>query len=69
MENTNNIPRRNQLNLNIPAEIAIQNAINEIEVLGANEVLTDIVIMLNESKNMLSDYIDGIKYSRNSFKL
>ncbi len=55
------IPRRNKLWLNTPAELAIFNAIQEVEKVGADVKLTDIVIMLEQAKNLLSDYIDNTK--------
>lgn len=41
-----------------PSELSIQNAIWEVEKVGADERLTKVVIMLSEAKNLLSDYID-----------
>jgi hypothetical protein len=52
------IPRRINLELNTAAELAIFNAIQEVEKIGADPILTDIELMLIEAKNKLSDYID-----------
>lgn len=52
------IQRRNRLDLNIPAEVAIQNAIWEVEKVGADIKLTEVVIMLGKAKDLLSDYVD-----------
>ena len=52
------IPRRNKLWLNTPAELAIRNAIAEIENLPANEKLTDAVVKLDEVRNIVADYVD-----------
>lgn len=55
----NEIPRRNRLDLNTPAEKAIHDAIQEVEKVGADPKLTDVVIMLVKAKDLLSDYVDG----------
>jgi len=53
------MPRRNQLDKLTDAEIAIQKAINEVEMLGCDTRLTDAVIKLQEVKNIVADFIDG----------
>lgn len=53
-----NIPRRINILENTPAELAIRNAINEVEKVGADIKLTQSVILLSEALNKLSDYID-----------
>ena len=53
------IPRRNILTLNTSAELAIHNAIQEVEKVGADVKLTDVIIMLVKAKETLSDYIDS----------
>lgn len=55
----NEIPRRNRLYLNTPAEKAIYDAIQEVEKVGADPKLTDVVVMLGKAKDLLSDYVDG----------
>lgn len=55
----NIIPRRNDLNKNTSAELAIRDAIVEVEKLGADVRLTDIVVQLSETKEKLSDFIDS----------
>lgn len=55
----NEISRRNRLYLNTPAEKAIHDAIQEVEEVGADPKLTDVVIMLVKAKDLLSDYVDG----------
>jgi len=52
------IPRRNNLETQTPAEKAIGTAIQEVENLGADKSLTEIVMMLSRVKEILSDYID-----------
>lgn len=55
----NGFPRRNRIDLNKPSELAIRNAIEEVEKLGADVKLTDAVIKLNESLELVSDFIDN----------
>lgn len=52
------VPRRNRLDLNTTAELAITNAMQEIEKLGCDVRLTESVVLLEKAKNLLSDYID-----------
>jgi hypothetical protein len=54
----NDFPRRNNLDLCKPAELAIYNAIIEVEKLGASTNLTDAIIKLQEAKDLISDFID-----------
>lgn len=53
-----NIPRRNNLETQTPAEKAIGIAISEVEMMGADKSLTEIVMMLSRVKEILSDYVD-----------
>lgn len=53
------IPRRNKLYLNTDAEKSIHSAIQEVKKVGADPVLTDIVVLLGKAKDMLSDYVDN----------
>ena len=61
MEMINGIPRRNRLDLNTSAELAIYNAIGEVEKCGASVSLTKVVTLLQEAKNALADHIEGIE--------
>lgn len=54
----NVITRRLRLDLNTEAEIIINDAIQEIEKMGADEKLTKAQILLSEAKDLVSDYID-----------
>lgn len=54
----NDAPRRNQLQLNTPAELAIFNAIQEVERAGADVVLTEVVDILIKAKQLLGDFVD-----------
>lgn len=56
----NEIPRRNRLDLNCSAEIAIYNAMQEIEKMAADERLTKAQILLTEASGLIADYIDEV---------
>jgi len=56
-----NILRRHNLNELSPAEIAFRNAMAEVEKLGADERLTDAIILLDKAKNKVADFIDGVE--------
>lgn len=58
MKEVNGFPRRSNLDLNEPVELAIRNAINEVEKVGADVKLTEAVILLDQALNKVSDYID-----------
>lgn len=58
MEPNDQIPRRIRLDLMKPAEKAIQNAVWEVEKIGADVTLTEAVILLQKAKNLVSDFID-----------
>lgn len=53
-----NIPRRNKLYLNTEVEKHIQESIDRVEDLGADEKLTEVVILLGQAKDKISDYVD-----------
>jgi hypothetical protein len=44
-----------------PAEIAIRNAILEVEKVGADIRLTDAVCLLEKAKNKVADFVDGVE--------
>lgn len=54
----NQIPRRNRLDLLTPAELAIYKAVLEVEKIGSNLLLTDAIILLNQAKNKVADFVD-----------
>ncbi len=51
--------RRNRLDLMKPAELAIRNAVEEVEKAGADILLTKAVVRLSEAKDLVSDYFDN----------
>lgn len=50
--------RKNRLDLNEPSELAIYNAMQEVEKVGADVRLTKVVTLLSEAKDVLGDYFD-----------
>ena len=54
----NEIPRRIRLDKMKPAEKAIHAAVGEVEKIGADVRLTDAIILLQQAKDKVSDYID-----------
>lgn len=55
----NEIPRRNRLDLNVPAEKAIYDAMQEVEKLPADVKLTEAVTLLAKAKDLVSDFVDA----------
>lgn len=53
--------RRVRLDLNTQAEIAIREAVTEVEKVGASPLLTDAIILLDKARNLVADYIDQEK--------
>ena len=54
------IPRRIRLDLSEPAELAIRNAVDEVEKIGADVRLTNAINLLNEARELVADYIDKV---------
>lgn len=55
-----NVPRRIRLDLMTPAETAIHIAMIEVEKAGADVRLTDAIVLLQQAREKVSDYIDEI---------
>lgn len=53
--------RRNNLQLMAKAELAIFDAMQLVEEMGADVKLTDAVIKLGEAKDHVSDYLDELE--------
>jgi hypothetical protein len=51
-------PRRSRKDLMWPSELAITDAIYEVEKMGADIRLTNAEIKLMEARNLIADYID-----------
>ena len=58
------ISRRNRIDLNTPAELAIRAAVDEVERAGADLRLTDAVVLLGEAREAVADFVDGIERRR-----
>lgn len=61
------IPRRNQLDKCIPAELAIFTAMQEVEKVGSDVKLTQAIQKLQEAKNLVSDFIDKPERNLHNF--
>jgi hypothetical protein len=53
--------RRFRLDLNEPAELAIRDAIYEVEKMSADVRLTNAVIYLDKARELVADFIDNVK--------
>jgi hypothetical protein len=49
---------RNRMDLWTPAELAIYNAMREVEKMGADVSLTNAVVLLSQAQNHVADFID-----------
>ena len=54
------IPRRARIDRWVPAEQAIQDAVEAVEALPADERLTKAVTLLGEARHAVADYVDGV---------
>ena len=54
----NGHPRRNRIDLNIPAELKIRAAADAVEVLGCDVRLTNAVIKLAEARELVADWAE-----------
>ena len=55
------IPRRSRLDQNTPAELAIRAAVDAVEALPADVRLTHAVVLLQEARDAVADYVDGVE--------
>jgi 3-oxoacyl-[acyl-carrier-protein] synthase III len=58
MGTDNQIPRRCRIDLNTPAELAIRAAMEAVEMAGADPLLTDAVILLDQAREKVADFVD-----------
>ena len=58
-EEKDEIPRRADVSRNTEAERAIRRATVEVECLGADERLTRAVVLLEEARNAVADWVDA----------
>lgn len=55
-----NISRRNKLFEFVPAEKAIWDAVQLVEDMGADVRLTNAINLLNQAREQVADFVDGI---------
>jgi hypothetical protein len=53
------IPRRCHIDMSVPAELAIREAVDKVERMGADVRLTRAVVLLGEARDLVSDYVDS----------
>lgn len=58
MSKNNEVPRRARMDLYVPAEKAIHDAMQEVEGMAADELLTEAVDLLQQAQNKVADYVD-----------
>lgn len=58
------LPRKDRLDLNTPAELAIRNAVIEVERLKSHPTLTDVVKLLNIARETLAKHIDELNNNK-----
>lgn len=65
MENKNEMARRSCLWKFVPAEKAIYDAIEIVEHMGADVLLTDAQCLLQQAQQKVADYIDNVLPTKN----
>jgi hypothetical protein len=60
MNESHTYSRRSRLDLMSPAEVAIYNAMVELEKAGADRRLTMASIKLQEARTLVADFIDNV---------
>jgi hypothetical protein len=55
---TKDMPRRIHMELNTPAELAIRAAVMVVETAGSDPLLTDAVILLQQAREKVADFVD-----------
>lgn len=58
MQMVEGFPRRSRIDLHTPAEAAIRHAVQVIEAMDAHPLLTDAVVLLQEAKDKVADYVE-----------
>lgn len=54
----NDVPRRSRIDLMTPAELSIREAVQKVEEVGAHQLLTEAVVLLEQAKNKVADFVD-----------
>jgi hypothetical protein len=52
------VPRRNDTLQMVPAELRIMDAIGAVERMAADVRLTEAVVLLDQARNKVADYVD-----------
>jgi hypothetical protein len=58
MDINDTIPRRSRIDRMTSAELAIRNAMLEVEEVGAHVLLTDAVCLLEQAQRKVADFVD-----------
>ena len=58
MKMIDGIPRRARMDLYTPAEKAIREAVNAVELAGAHPILTEAVILLGQAQEKVADFVE-----------
>jgi hypothetical protein len=56
---SDNVPRRARVEMWTPAEKAIHDAVHSVEAMPASVHLTNAVILLQQAKDKVADFVDG----------
>jgi hypothetical protein len=59
MQTDNTIPRRSRLDLLSTGERAVYDAVQAVEGMGADPLLTDAVVLLQQARDKIADFVDG----------
>lgn len=54
----NGHPRRDRIDLNTPAELAIRAAVDAVEMAGCHPLLTDAVNILTAAREKVADFVE-----------
>ena len=66
MNTSNEMPRRNRIDLFTPAEKAIYDAMQEVEKMAADTRLKEATILLDKARGKVADFIDEVNYDEYS---
>ena len=58
MQQVDGFPRRNRIDLLTPVEKEIYDLVQKVEDLGADVLLTDVVVKLGEAREALADWVE-----------
>jgi len=55
---SSDFPRRHRVDLLTPAELQIRDAVFTVEDMGADPLLTEAVVLLQQARDKVADYVD-----------